>query len=659
MVAVSQADGGAAGRAAGGGAAAALPQLDPALRASARALGPEGRATLQAALEALLRRSDDGAPPPGARLALGAPARRRRRHGARARALRRRRLRRSGGAGGGAAASELRPPEPWSVAARGAGASARARPPARRAGGAGAARARPVAVGDRRRSGADVDRQAARRRRARQPALAALEACVVVDLPASYDPAWAEPTQPPRLLLPRRTLADEAVARFAAARAMHALVAGVALVDGRSDRRRGGAVARRRRALPARSARARARRRLRRLRARLAGGAVGAWRSIPSGCPRPSARGSRSCSPPPSSIRRRPPAPRDYARAERLTADRVALAATGDLRAALAALVPADADHARGARRRAGAAAAGRPPRLRALGHVTTRALIVVAVALSRAVGLPAPSARRRGRAPPTPFGAVSDDILDALVADGERAWQQRADRQAARRSGPRLRRRAALPPGRPNVLVRLARIALRRARAPCRRRRRRAARRATAFAERALAARNGKLLDAARARSRRVEVFSHAEPADAPALVVYAEALLGWTLRTARRRCSSIATWITAAAMRALAFDPSVGWGAPNRVLGIARLRAARGAAEPARRARALRSRRRRRARLPADARSPTPRSTRRACATHRSTSGLLEEVIAADRQRAARGRAGEQRGAARPPSSLLRGHR
>ena len=43
----------------------------------------------------------------------------------------------------------------------------------------------------------------------------------------------------------------------------------------------------------------------------------------------------------------------DYARAERLTADRVALAATGDLRAALTALAAADADDARGARRRA------------------------------------------------------------------------------------------------------------------------------------------------------------------------------------------------------------------------------------------------------------------------------------------------------------------
>ena len=167
------------------------------------------------------------------------------------------------------------------------------------------------------------------------------EACVVVDL--AHDPAWAEPTRPPRLLLPRRTLADESVARFAAARAMHALV-----------------VRRRRSSTGARGEDVAALLR------------AAATLFLPD-LRRPSAasRSPRSCAPGRRSCRasRSPPSTlgeaerghlevvlaaavvdsqaaagaADYARAERLTADRVALAATGDLRAALVALAPADA----------------------------------------------------------------------------------------------------------------------------------------------------------------------------------------------------------------------------------------------------------------------------------------------------------------------------
>jgi tetratricopeptide (TPR) repeat protein len=48
------------------------------------------------------------------------------------------------------------------------------------------------------------------------------------------DPAWAEPTRPPRLLLQRRFADDPRVMRFATARALHALHAGLGLVHGRS-----------------------------------------------------------------------------------------------------------------------------------------------------------------------------------------------------------------------------------------------------------------------------------------------------------------------------------------------------------------------------------------------------------------------------------------
>src|SRR5205823_2965023 len=58
----------------------------------------------------------------------------------------------------------------------------------------------------------------------------AVNAAVVAEL---AEPAWAEPTRPPRLLFSRRVLGDDQVAAFAAARALHALKSGVSLVEGR------------------------------------------------------------------------------------------------------------------------------------------------------------------------------------------------------------------------------------------------------------------------------------------------------------------------------------------------------------------------------------------------------------------------------------------
>jgi TRAP transporter T-component len=172
---------------------------------------------------------------------------------------------------------------------------------------------------------------------------------------------------------------------------------------------------------------------------------------------------------------------------------------------------------------------------------------------------------------PPTPFGAVSEQILDDLVADGDRAWKGRADPkqldEAARAYGAVLR----YNPADANTLVRLGRVALRRATTTDRGAG--AATRldeATSSAERALSARNPALLAAARnANAKPADVFSRAEPADAPALAVYAEALLRWSLAHGTPTLLKQRAWISAAATRALGFDPTVGWGAPNRVLG------------------------------------------------------------------------------------------
>jgi hypothetical protein len=165
---------------------------------------------------------------------------------------------------------------------------------------------------------------------------------VVVDL---LDPAWAEPTRPPRLFLARRALGDDAVARFAACRAFHALTAGVPLVEGRSP----DDVAALLRAAASLFLPDLAHTMQR------AGAFVQAWQNELEALPlRPellpeearnhlevvlaavvleSAALSASAA---------------YCVAERLTADRVAFALTGDLRAALTALCPADVTTAEG-----------------------------------------------------------------------------------------------------------------------------------------------------------------------------------------------------------------------------------------------------------------------------------------------------------------------
>ncbi|MGZ3438539.1 MAG: TRAP transporter TatT component family protein [Polyangia bacterium] len=191
---------------------------------------------------------------------------------------------------------------------------------------------------------------------------------------------------------------------------------------------------------------------------------------------------------------------------------------------------------------------------------------VVVSVAASGCIAKRTPA----WSTPPLPFGAVSDDIVNGLVTDGDNAWKQRADDkqldEAARAYGAALRYR----PDDVNVLLHLARIALRRS---TRMRGAGAATRfdeAASFAERALSARNPKLAEAARAGQPPVEVFSRAEPADAAALVVYAEALLQWALAHGTPTLLKYRPSIEAAATRALGFDPAVGWAAPNRVLGI-----------------------------------------------------------------------------------------
>lgn len=162
------------------------------------------------------------------------------------------------------------------------------------------------------------------------------EVAIAHDLLDPAWPAWLEPSTPPRLLLTRHLLIDEAAARFATARALHALSAGLPLVEGRVPEDVMGLV--------------RAAAQMFGVTTEAQGPFVSAWLTElgaiglrPSSLP-PPARARiemtlRECLADRSALA----AASAYCAAERLTADRVALAATGDYRAALVTLGPAEA----------------------------------------------------------------------------------------------------------------------------------------------------------------------------------------------------------------------------------------------------------------------------------------------------------------------------
>jgi hypothetical protein len=308
----------------------ALTQLDPALRAAARALGPTGRADLQAALEACLV-------DPTARAANGTRLGLARLHDA-AGDLDRARVHYSIAAfvePSGLAATRLRElgaPEPFALSVDDA-----VHPAAIGALRDALVALAPLVLGlppspiEADPAPAWVDKLRAVVQRT--AGLDTFECAVVVDAP---EIAWAEPTWPPRLVLVRRALSDEAVARFGAARAMHALAAGIPLVEGRAAEDVAGLL----RAaaalfLPDLRAPDRDNAFLLAWQAELAALALDPGQL-------PEAQRSRIEVALASALvdGNAVAAAADYPRVERLTADRAAYAATGDLRAALVALTP-------------------------------------------------------------------------------------------------------------------------------------------------------------------------------------------------------------------------------------------------------------------------------------------------------------------------------
>jgi tetratricopeptide (TPR) repeat protein len=161
-----------------------------------------------------------------------------------------------------------------------------------------------------------------------------IEAAVVVHM---RDPAWAEATRPPRLLLSRRALGDESVARFAAARALAALRTGAVLVEGRAPEDVMSLV------------RAAASLFLPDLRTP-SQPFVHAWQAElhaiglrPEALPESERSHLEAVLAACLVDSSTPEAAAAYAQTERLSADRTALIVTGDLRAGLQALCPADA----------------------------------------------------------------------------------------------------------------------------------------------------------------------------------------------------------------------------------------------------------------------------------------------------------------------------
>lgn len=171
---------------------------------------------------------------------------------------------------------------------------------------------------------------------------------------------------------------------------------------------------------------------------------------------------------------------------------------------------------------------------------------------------------------PPQPFGDVSDDIIAGLLADGDKAWAHREDPkqldEAARAYSAALRYR----PADAATLVKRGRVALRKGSLTSGPTAAGYFDEAVGYAERALAARNPALAAAARAHAAPDAVFSHAEPADAPALALYAEALLDWAVTRGTPTVVDRREWIRAAAQKTLGFDRAIGWATPDRVLGI-----------------------------------------------------------------------------------------
>jgi hypothetical protein len=169
-------------------------------------------------------------------------------------------------------------------------------------------------------------------------------------------------------------------------------------------------------------------------------------------------------------------------------------------------------------------------------------------------------------QAPPSPFGGVSEEIIADLVKDGDSHWQRREDAREVDEAVRAWTAALRYHPRDPSLYVRLGRAALRRGVASHRREQLDVA---LHHAEKALVARNPDLAAAARASKPADQVFALADASDAPALALYAEALLAWALAHGAPTVLAQRDAIHAAAADLLRFAPAAGFAAADRVLG------------------------------------------------------------------------------------------
>jgi TRAP transporter T-component len=170
---------------------------------------------------------------------------------------------------------------------------------------------------------------------------------------------------------------------------------------------------------------------------------------------------------------------------------------------------------------------------------------------------------------PGQPFGAVSAEILDHMVASGDAAFAARDKPESLDDAIESWRGALRYRPDDPLLLLRLSRACRLRARTLTHGAAAERARAAVGYAERALAARNESLWNLAHAKKPPHEVFAVAQPPDAPLLAAYAEALLEWSTLYSTATLLNERDSIEAAAVRAVELDRAAGLGAGDRVLG------------------------------------------------------------------------------------------
>jgi len=170
---------------------------------------------------------------------------------------------------------------------------------------------------------------------------------------------------------------------------------------------------------------------------------------------------------------------------------------------------------------------------------------------------------------PSTMPDSVGQLVYDGLVADAEKMFTERADPKRLTETLETVRAALRYRPEDIRMLTLAARAALCQGAAKIGEKGLPQLEQAVAWSERAMALRNPKLAAKARGKVAADALFALAEPADTPALAIYAEALFDWADRAGTPTLMDQQERIRAAAERLLALDRLESHAAADRVLG------------------------------------------------------------------------------------------